>query len=100
MCVFTLYRDLPRALLIGIPLVTIVYLLTNIAYIAVIGGEGILTSGAVAMVSQLGLFIYKPSIALILVCPALFPEQQVPYKFAFDITHEACRGNSPGTVAD
>lgn len=42
-------RDLPRALLIGIPLVTIVYLLTNIAYIAVIGGEGILTSGAVAM---------------------------------------------------
>ena len=30
---------------------TIVYLLTNIAYIAVVGGERILTSGAVAMVS-------------------------------------------------
>uniref|UniRef100_A0A6P8J3L0 b(0,+)-type amino acid transporter 1 n=1 Tax=Actinia tenebrosa TaxID=6105 RepID=A0A6P8J3L0_ACTTE len=42
-------RDLPRALMIGIPLVTICYLLTNIAYIAVVGGEGILTSGAVAM---------------------------------------------------
>jgi len=37
--------------MIGIPLVTIVYLLTNIAYIAVVGGERILTSGAVAMVS-------------------------------------------------
>ncbi|KAL9975672.1 hypothetical protein ACROYT_G012858 [Oculina patagonica] len=43
-------RDLPRALMIGIPLVTIVYLLTNIAYIAVVGGYGILNSGAVAMV--------------------------------------------------
>lgn len=43
-------RDLPRALMIGIPLVTIVYLLTNIAYIAVVGGHGILNSGAVAMV--------------------------------------------------
>lgn len=51
-CSFTLYRDLPRALMIGIPLVTIVYLLTNIAYIAVVGGERILTSGAVAMVSE------------------------------------------------
>lgn len=43
-------RDLPRALMIGIPLVTIVYLLTNIAYIAVVGGHGILNSGAVAVV--------------------------------------------------
>ncbi|XP_020905766.1 b(0,+)-type amino acid transporter 1 [Exaiptasia diaphana] len=42
-------RDLPRALMIGIPLVTICYLLTNIAYIAVVGGDGILSSGAVAM---------------------------------------------------
>ncbi|EDO40551.1 predicted protein [Nematostella vectensis] len=42
-------RDLPRALIIGIPLVTICYLLTNIAYIAVVGREGILSSGAVAM---------------------------------------------------
>jgi len=37
--------------MIGIPLVTIVYLLTNIAYIAVVGGKTILTAGAVAMVS-------------------------------------------------
>ena len=37
--------------MIGIPLVTIVYLLTNIAYIAVVGGHGILSSGTVAMVS-------------------------------------------------
>ena len=46
-----IFRDLPRALMIGIPLVTIVYLLTNIAYIAVVGGRGILNSGAVAIVS-------------------------------------------------
>ena len=49
--IFVIFRDLPRALMIGIPLVTIVYLLTNIAYIAVVGGRGILNSGAVAIVS-------------------------------------------------
>ena len=49
--IFVIFRDLPRALMIGIPLVTIVYLLTNIAYIAVVGGHGILNSEAVAMVS-------------------------------------------------
>ena len=43
-------RDLPRALMIGIPLVTVCYLMTNIAYITVVGKVGILTSGAVAMV--------------------------------------------------
>ena len=43
-------RDLPRALMIGIPLVTIVYLLTNIGYIAVVGKDGILEAGAVALV--------------------------------------------------
>lgn len=42
-------RDLPRALMIGIPLVTIVYILTNIGYIAVVGKDGILESGAVAL---------------------------------------------------
>jgi hypothetical protein len=36
--------------MIGIPLVTVCYLLTNVAYIAVVGGDGILNSGAVAMV--------------------------------------------------
>ena len=45
------FRDLPRALMIGIPLVTIVYILTNIGYIAVVGKDGILESGAVALVS-------------------------------------------------
>mgnify|MGYP007058635885 FL=1 len=37
--------------MIGIPLVTIVYILTNIGYIAVVGKDGILESGAVALVS-------------------------------------------------
>ena len=36
--------------MIGIPLVTIVYLLTNIGYIAVVGKDGILEAGAVALV--------------------------------------------------
>ena len=49
--IFVIFRDLPRALMIGISLVIIIYLLTNIAYIAVVGGHGILNSGAVAMVS-------------------------------------------------
>ena len=49
--IFVIFRDLPRALMIGIPLVTIAYLLTNIACIDVVGGHCILNSGAVAVVS-------------------------------------------------
>ena len=49
--IFVIFRDLPRALMIGIPLVTIAYLLTNIACIDVVGGHCILSLGAVAMVS-------------------------------------------------
>ena len=49
--IFVIFRDLPRALMIGIPLVTIAYLLTNIACIDVVGGHCIFNSGAVAMVS-------------------------------------------------
>ena len=55
--VFSVPRDLPRALMIGIPLVTVCYLLVNIAYIAVVGGHGILTSGAVAVVKHLWIFL-------------------------------------------
>ena len=56
--IFVIFRDLTRAPMIGIPLVTnayllttIAYLLTNIAYHSVIGGHGIFNSGAAAMVS-------------------------------------------------
>ena len=38
--------------MIGIPLVTVCYLMTNIAYVTVVGKTGILTSGAVAMVRR------------------------------------------------
>ena len=49
--IFVIFRDLTRAPMIGIPLVTIAYLLANIAYHSVIGGHGIFNSGAAAMVS-------------------------------------------------
>ena len=49
--IFVIFRDLPRALKIGIPLIIIIYLLTNIAYFANAGGQSIFNSGAVAMVS-------------------------------------------------
>ncbi|KAJ8041411.1 b(0,+)-type amino acid transporter 1 [Holothuria leucospilota] len=43
------YRNLPLGIIIGIPLVTIVYLLTNIAYFAVMSPDEMLTSSAVAV---------------------------------------------------
>ncbi|XP_022082435.1 b(0,+)-type amino acid transporter 1-like isoform X2 [Acanthaster planci] len=43
------YRNLPLAIIIGIPLVTILYLLVNIAYFTVMSPEELLQSGAVAV---------------------------------------------------
>ncbi|KAJ8041409.1 b(0,+)-type amino acid transporter 1 [Holothuria leucospilota] len=43
------YRNLPLGIVIGIPLVTVVYLLTNIAYFAVMSPDEMLTSSAVAV---------------------------------------------------
>ncbi|XP_045191562.2 b(0,+)-type amino acid transporter 1-like [Mercenaria mercenaria] len=43
------YRNLPRANIIGVLLVTVVYLFTNISYLAVLGKEGLLASDAVAV---------------------------------------------------
>ena len=43
-------RNIPRAIGIGIPLVTIVYLLTNIAYFTVLSKQDIIEGGAVAVV--------------------------------------------------
>ena len=49
--IFVIFRDLPRALMIGTPLVIFVFLWTNIAYNSVIGRHGIFNSGAMVMVS-------------------------------------------------
>ena len=44
------YRDLPLAIMIGIPLVTGCYVLVNIAYLTVLTQAEIAASGAVAVV--------------------------------------------------
>lgn len=46
-------RNLPRAIYISIPLVTLVYTLTNIAYFSSMTPEELLASNAVAVVSDL-----------------------------------------------
>lgn len=43
------YRNLPRAICISMPVVTIVYVITNIAYFAVLTSDEILSSDAVAV---------------------------------------------------
>ena len=45
-------RDLPLAIMIGIPLVTGCYVLVNIAYLTVLTQAEIAASGAVAVVSN------------------------------------------------
>ncbi|XP_012934876.1 b(0,+)-type amino acid transporter 1 [Aplysia californica] len=42
------YVNLPRAIMLGIPLVTVCYLLTNLSYLAVMSKETLLASNAVA----------------------------------------------------
>ncbi|KAJ8303522.1 hypothetical protein KUTeg_019918 [Tegillarca granosa] len=44
------HRDLPRSIMIGIPLTTLVYVLVNVGYFAVLSKEEILMSDAVAVV--------------------------------------------------
>lgn len=45
------FRNLPRAIYIGMPIVTIIYVLTNLSYFAVIPGDEMKSSLAVAVVS-------------------------------------------------
>lgn len=49
---FFIMRNLPRAIYISIPLVTLVYTMTNIAYFSSMTPEELLTSNAVAVVSS------------------------------------------------
>ena len=47
------FRNLPLAIMIGIPLVTVLYLLVNISYFTVMSVEELLNSPAVAVVSTI-----------------------------------------------
>lgn len=44
------YHNLPRAICISLPVVTCVYVLVNISYLAVLGPDAVSTSNSVALV--------------------------------------------------
>lgn len=46
----SLYRNLPRAIFISIPLVTFVYVFANVAYVTAMSPQELLASNAVAVV--------------------------------------------------
>lgn len=58
--IFGFNRNLPRAIMIGIPLVTLVYLLTNTAYLAGLTMTEMMSSRAVAVVTTKFNFLGLP----------------------------------------
>ncbi|CAJ0593270.1 unnamed protein product [Cylicocyclus nassatus] len=66
------YKNLPRAIYISIPSITIIYMLVNIAYFAVLSTDEVLESDAVAVTfakEVLGLF--APVVPLFVACSCL-----------------------------
>lgn len=60
-----IFRNLPRAILISMPLVTAVYVLANVAYFSMLTVQEMLTTEAVAVVRILEYFyILSISVAL------------------------------------
>lgn len=45
------FVNLPRAIYVSLPMVTAIYLLANVAYLAVLGPVGVLATEAIAVVS-------------------------------------------------
>lgn len=46
------YRNLPRAIYISLPIVTSIYVLANMAYLAVLNPTEMISSDAIAVVSK------------------------------------------------
>lgn len=52
------YKNLPRAIYISLPLVTAIYVLANVAYLAVLTPQEMIASNAIAVVRELD-FCFK-----------------------------------------